>query len=155
MMISQYKNKLRIPHPFCCRRYHWLYFLNTQLHSFYLLQGIREVASSGCVIWGGGGGRRVEPIHWQEKSVTFLRKILLTSWLDQCRKMENRTVITIYWPMILLAPCIIDFIGPNGLRGPVGGRGPWTLLGPEMARAKRVPFALWNLLYRARRISGQ
>ncbi len=32
--------------------------------------------------------------------------------------------------MIFMAPCIIDFIGANGLRGPVGGRGPWTLLGP-------------------------
>ncbi len=30
-------------------------------------------------------------------------------------------IITIYWPMILMAPCIIDFIGANGLLGPVGG----------------------------------
>ncbi len=35
--------------------------------------------------------------------------------------------------MILMAPCIINFIGANALLGPVGGRGPWTLLGPEMA----------------------
>ncbi len=38
--------------------------------------------------------------------------------------------INIYWPVILMAPCIIDFLGANGLLGPVGGRGPWTLLGP-------------------------
>jgi hypothetical protein len=25
--------------------------------------------------------------------------------------------ITIYWPMILMCPCIIDFIGGNGLQG--------------------------------------
>jgi hypothetical protein len=31
--------------------------------------------------------------------------------------------------MMLMAPCIIDFIGANALLGPVGGRGPWTLLG--------------------------
>ncbi len=37
-------------------------------------------------------------------------------------------IITIYWPMILMCPCIIDFIGGNGLQGWVGGRGPWTLL---------------------------
>jgi hypothetical protein len=30
--------------------------------------------------------------------------------------------------MILMAPCIINFIGANALLGPVGGRGPWTLL---------------------------
>jgi hypothetical protein len=30
-----------------------------------------------------------------------------------------------------MALCIIDFIGANGLLGPVGGRGPWTLLGPN------------------------
>jgi hypothetical protein len=29
--------------------------------------------------------------------------------------------------MILMAPCIIDFIGANALLGPEGGRGPWTL----------------------------
>jgi hypothetical protein len=39
-------------------------------------------------------------------------------------------ILTIYWPMILMCPCIIDFIGRNGLRGQVGDRGPWTLLGP-------------------------
>ncbi len=37
-----------------------------------------------------------------------------------------RDDITIYWPMIPMCPCIIDFIGGNGLRGRVGGRGPWT-----------------------------
>jgi hypothetical protein len=42
--------------------------------------------------------------------------------------------------MILMVPCIIDFIGANGLCGPVGGRGPWTLLGLKWHRAKRVPF---------------
>jgi hypothetical protein len=49
--------------------------------------------------------------------------------------------------MILLAPCIIDFIGPNGLRGPVGGRGPWTLLGPEMARAKQGGKVIFTTLF--------
>ena len=28
-----------------------------------------------------------------------------------------------------MALCIIDFIGANAFLGPVGGRGPWTLLG--------------------------
>ncbi len=39
--------------------------------------------------------------------------------------------------MILLAPCIIDFIGANGLRGSVGGRGPghsWALKWHERTR---------------------
>jgi hypothetical protein len=35
-----------------------------------------------------------------------------------------------------MAPCIIDFIGANGICGPVGGRGPWTLLGPSMATSE-------------------
>ncbi len=42
-----------------------------------------------------------------------------------------------YWPMILMALCIIDFIGANGLLGAVGGRGPWTLLGPNGTRFAR------------------
>ncbi len=33
-------------------------------------------------------------------------------------------------PMILMAPCIIDFIGANGLRGPVGGKGALDTPGP-------------------------
>ncbi len=37
---------------------------------------------------------------------------------------------TTYWPLILMALCITDFIGANALLGPVRGRGPWTLLGP-------------------------
>jgi hypothetical protein len=36
--------------------------------------------------------------------------------------------------MILMALCIIDFIGAYALLGPVGGRGPWTLLGPNGTR---------------------
>ncbi len=36
----------------------------------------------------------------------------------------------------LLKGYLIDFIGANGLLGSVGGRGPWTLLGPKMARAR-------------------
>ncbi len=39
-------------------------------------------------------------------------------------------ILTIYLFMILMAPCIIDFIGANALLGPVKGREPWTLLGP-------------------------
>ena len=39
----------------------------------------------------------------------------------------SKSTITIYWPMILMCPSIIDFIGGNGLQGWVGGRGPWTL----------------------------
>ncbi len=44
--------------------------------------------------------------------------------------LTRSAIITIFWPMILMAMCIIDFIGANALLGPVGGRGPWTLLGP-------------------------
>ncbi len=70
-----------------------------------------------------------------------------------------------YWPMILMALCIIDFIEAYALLGPVGGRGPWTLLGPngtrfawyhlrtpEVSWAPSPPLAqvmhspLWNLL---------
>jgi hypothetical protein len=40
-----------------------------------------------------------------------------------------------------MGPCIIDFIGANGLCGPVGGRGPWTLLGSEMATSEAS--AIW------------
>jgi hypothetical protein len=32
--------------------------------------------------------------------------------------------------MILMAPCIIDFIGENGLHGPVGGEGALDTPGP-------------------------
>jgi hypothetical protein len=46
------------------------------------------------------------------------------------KSLDCEQVLTIYWPMILMCPCIIDFIGGNGLRGQAGGRGPWTLLGP-------------------------
>jgi hypothetical protein len=46
--------------------------------------------------------------------------------------------------MILMAPCIIDFIGANALLGPVGGGGPRPWTGHSWAlkwhRAKRVPF---------------
>jgi hypothetical protein len=38
----------------------------------------------------------------------------------------------------LCALCIIDFIGGNGLLGQVGGRGPWTLLGPNGTRCARA-----------------
>ncbi len=42
-------------------------------------------------------------------------------------------LLTIYWPMILMAPCTIDFIGANALLGPVrgGGGGPGPLNGIE------------------------
>ncbi len=36
-----------------------------------------------------------------------------------------------------MAPCIIDFIGANALIGPVGGRGPWTLLSRNSTRFAR------------------
>jgi hypothetical protein len=42
--------------------------------------------------------------------------------------------------MILMAPCIIDFIGANALLGPVGGRGPGHSWALKWHRAKRVPF---------------
>jgi hypothetical protein len=38
--------------------------------------------------------------------------------------------------MILMAPCIIDFIGANGLRGPVGGGGPGHSWALKWQRAK-------------------
>ncbi len=64
--------------------------------------------------------------------------------------------------MILMGPCIIDFIGGNGLRGQVGGRGPWTLLGPGVSRAPNPPTRPSNpfppmksIIHRAIRISGQ
>ncbi len=46
---------------------------------------------------------------------------------------------TTYWPLILMCPCIIDFIGGNVLLGWVGGGGPghsWA----QMALASLVPF---------------
>ncbi len=43
--------------------------------------------------------------------------------------------------MILMAPCIIDFIRANALLGLVGGRGPWTLPGPQMAASEAS--AIW------------
>jgi hypothetical protein len=39
-------------------------------------------------------------------------------------------IITIYSPMILPSPRLPHFIGGKALHGGVGGRGPWTLLGP-------------------------
>jgi hypothetical protein len=61
-----------------------------------------------------------------------------------------RRVITIYWPVILMCPCIKDFIGGNGLQGWVGGRGPWTLLGTSN------PFPpMKSIIHGHIRISGQ
>jgi hypothetical protein len=42
--------------------------------------------------------------------------------------------------MILMAPCIIDFIGAYALLGPVGGGGPGHSWALKWHRAKRVPF---------------
>jgi serine/threonine protein kinase len=50
----------------------------------------------------------------------IMREVKLLSRLNH----EN----VVRW--VLIAPCIIGFIGANALLGPVGGRGPWTLLGP-------------------------
>ncbi len=47
----------------------------------------------------------------------------------------------VYWPLILMALCIIDFIGANGLLGPVGGRGPRSVQGPLPLTGPRNPFA--------------
>jgi hypothetical protein len=46
-----------------------------------------------------------------------------------------------------MAPCIIDFIGAIALLGPVGGRGPWTLLGPNGNRFAGCHFRAqeWHL----------
>ncbi len=65
--------------------------------------------------------------------------------------------------MILMVPCIIDFIGANGLHGPGGGGGPGHSWALKWHRAKRVPFAICHLPFapmksiinRAIRISGQ
>ncbi len=72
---------------------------------------------------------------------------------------------TTYWPLILMALCIIDFIGANGLLGSVWGRGPghaWAqrpraalvaIYGPRSDQGPLPPLAhvihspLWNLLY--------
>ena len=44
--------------------------------------------------------------------------------------------------MILMALCIIDFIGANGLLGAVGGGGPGHSWALKWHRAKRVPCGL-------------
>jgi hypothetical protein len=52
-----------------------------------------------------------------------------------------RHTLTIYWPMILMCPCIIDFIGANGLRGR-GGGGPghsWALKWHERSERHLCP----------------
>jgi serine/threonine protein kinase len=51
----------------------------------------------------------------------IMREVKLLSRLNH----EN----VVRW--VLIALCIIDFIGANVLLGPVGGRGPWTLLDPN------------------------
>ncbi len=45
-----------------------------------------------------------------------------------------------YLPMILMSPCIIDFIEANALLGPVGGGGPGHALALKWHPAKQVPF---------------
>ncbi len=49
-------------------------------------------------------------------------------------------LITIYWPMILMCPCIIDFIGGNGLQG-------WVSRAPSPPLTLVIHSPLWNLLY--------
>ncbi len=38
-----------------------------------------------------------------------------------CTLYTDEKIITIYWPMILMCPCIIDFIGGNGLQSIIHG----------------------------------
>ncbi len=54
--------------------------------------------------------------------------------------------------MILMCPCIIDFIGGNGLRGQVGG----SVQGPLPPTCPSNPFPpMKSIIQRAIRISGQ
>jgi hypothetical protein len=48
--------------------------------------------------------------------------------------------------MILMAPCIIDFIGANALLGTVGVGGPGHSWALKWNRAKRVPFGPRSVL---------
>ncbi len=46
---------------------------------------------------------------------------------------------TTYWPLILMALCIIDFIGGNGLLGRVGRREPWVR---SFSRPEKLPLKI-------------
>jgi hypothetical protein len=78
------------------------------------------------------------------------------TWLEGRTSTRPSGILTIYWPMILMCPCIIDFIGGNGLQGWVGGRGPWTLLGPLPHTHPSNPFPpMKSIIHGHIRISGQ
>ncbi len=76
--------------------------------------------------WDIDGNRIFISSHYFEARAESFWNIFSPMLLTPVRSPE----ITIYWPLILMCPCLIDFIGGNGLRGWVGGRGPWTLLCP-------------------------
>jgi hypothetical protein len=80
-----------------------------------------------CIVWLSQ--ERLLELSWHS-SCQPAKLIMLKYVIGYTFYIRNPGLLTIYWPMILMAPCIIDFIGANALLGPVGGRGPWTLLGP-------------------------
>ena len=58
--------------------------------------------------------------------------------------MSSTILLTINVPVVLMARYVMVLRGATSLRGALEGVGPeyQDFLGPEMARAKRVPFGL-------------
>jgi hypothetical protein len=58
--------------------------------------------------------------------------------------------------MIVMAPCIIDFIGANALLGPVGGEGALDTPGPLNGIERRNAFApMKSIMHGAIKIISQ